>query len=588
MNPPNTGETRPIDAEFCELMRRYSPDMSIEIYNLIAELSHALSLQHSCLDLSGRNKSVTDELGNLVVVGDGQAPTPLVMRDNQLYLHRYYQYESSVARALTTRNNPLAWSDQIKDQLEKYFGQSGGTINWQQIAALQSLTQQLTIITGGPGTGKTSTVAKILSMLRENDKELVIKLAAPTGKAAMRLAESILQFLPELPEETRETIPTRVQTLHRLLGMRSHGRSFRYNNENPILADFLIVDEVSMVDLTMMHRLLDALPAHTRLLLIGDPDQLPSVEAGNVLADLCRRNPGFSTRFSALAKKLLAVDLPATKKQHGLTDAMCHFDTSYRFARDRGIGQLADKIQSGELQLASSDDDEVSVFNLEPLSTDKLRAEITSYYYEYEMLLQDSRSDASALLSNFELTRILCPVREGDLGVEGLNNEIEKHLEARGLKPVDQRFYHGRPVIINRNDYNLGLFNGDVGICIDDPEDNQIKTAFIDATGDVKLYLASRLPPHETCFAMTVHKSQGSEFNHVTLILPDPTSASTEQLLTRELIYTAVTRARHSIAIYANEKTWSEALERSAKRMSGLSSMLEDSEPTDKQLDLFS
>ena len=136
-----------------------------------------------------------------------------------------------------------------------------------------------------------------------------------------------------------------------------------------------------------------------------------------------------------------------TKKQHGLTDAMCHFDSSYRFSRDRGIGQLANKIQSGELQLASSDDDEVSVFNLDSLGTDKLRAEITSYYFEYEMLLQDSPSDASALLSNFERTRILCPVRDGDLGVEVLNNEVEKHLEARGLKPVDQRFYHGRPVV---------------------------------------------------------------------------------------------------------------------------------------------
>lgn len=582
-----TGETRPVDAEFSQLMRRYSPEMSVEILDLIAQLSRALSLQHSCLDLSGQPRSLVEELGNLSVVGDGQQPTPLVLKDDQLYLHRYYQYESSVAKALAARNNALPPPDHLKDQLVKYFGPSADTINWQQIAALQSMTQQLIIVTGGPGTGKTSTVAKILTMLRENDKELVIKLAAPTGKAAMRLAESIQQFLVQLPQDTRDVIPTKVQTLHRLLGMRSNGRSFRYHHDNHILADFLIVDEVSMVDLTMMHRLLDALPDHTRLLLIGDPDQLPSVEAGNVLADLCRDRPGFSSKFSALARQLLDVDLPVSKKQHSLNDAICHFETSYRFSRDRGIGQLADNIQSGELKLASSDDDEVRVLTLESLNAGNLRGEITSYYLEYETLLQDSTTDASTLLSNFESIRILCPFRDGKLGVEALNKVIEDHLESRGLKPLDQRFYHGRPVIIMRNDYNLELFNGDVGICLDDPEDNQMKAAFIDATGNVKLYLASRLPPHETCFAMTIHKSQGSEFDHVTLILPDPTSLATRQLLTRELIYTAITRARLSIAIYVNETTWAGALQRSVKRMSGLSSMLEISGTTDEQPDLF-
>ena len=586
------GETRPIDAAFSELMRRYSPDMSAAAQDLIVELSQALSLQHSCLDLSRRRKTLVKELSGLSIVGDGQVPTPLVLRDDQLYLHRYFQYESSVARALIRRNRALPPQDHLGDQLEKYFGSAGGTINWQQIAALQSQTQQLTIITGGPGTGKTSTVAKILSMLRENDTDMDIKLAAPTGKAAMRLAESIVQFLPNLPEDSRETIPTRVQTLHRLLGMRSNGRSFRYNRDNLISADVLIVDEVSMIDLTMMHRLLEALPADTRLLLLGDPDQLPSVEAGNVLADLCRDRPGFSPAFADLCSKLLSVDVHTRKKQHALTDTICHFETNYRFSMDQGIGQLAVNIQAGELTLLSSSDDEVSVYSLESLAQDRMRSEIASYYFEYEMLLQDPLSDAASLLSNFESTRILCPTRDGDLGVETLNREMETHLEAQGLKASEQSFYHGRPIIITQNDYNLGLFNGDIGICVNDAQDNQIKAAFMGPLGEIKLYLASRLPPHETCFAMTVHKSQGSEFSHVTLILPNPTSTLSEQLLTRELIYTAVTRARHSMAIYANEITWSAALQRSVRRMSGLSSMLEvgevTEELTDTQIDLFS
>jgi exodeoxyribonuclease V alpha subunit len=581
-------ETRPIDAAFSELMRSYSPNMSATVQNIVTELSQALSQQQSCLDLSGRGKALIKELGSLSIIGDGKVPTPLVLRGNQLYLHRYYQYESSVAQALIACNRTLPLHDHLEDQLQKYFGQASGTVNWQQIAALQSQAQQLTIITGGPGTGKTSTVAKIISMLRENDAEMVIKLAAPTGKAARRLAESILQFLPQLPERTRDTIPTRVQTLHRLLGMRSDGRSFRYNRDNLITADVIVIDEVSMIDLTMMHRLLDALPADTRLLLLGDPDQLPSIEAGNVLADLCRDRPGFSQEFADLTNKMLAVDLPVTKNQHGLTNAICHFETNYRFSMDQGIGQLANNIQSGEPHLQSSGDDEVSVYNLESLAADRLRPEIASYYFEYEMLLQDPESDAASLLSNFESTRILCPVRDGDLGVETLNSEMESYLEEKGLKASDQSFYHGRPLIIMQNDYNLGLFNGDIGICVNDPLDNQIKTAFMDPQGEIRLYLASRLPPHESCFAMTVHKSQGSEFNHVTLIMPRPTSAPSEQLLTRELIYTAVTRARHSMAIYADDITWSEALQRSVRRMSGLSSMLEFGEATDTQTDLFS
>lgn len=595
------GDIRPVDSDFCELMRKYSPEMSSEVSNLIADLSYALSQQHSCIDLKKGDSSLIDELRTLAIVGDGETPTPLVMRGHKLYLHRYYQYEKLIAHSLRSRNkiiarnnivsanNTLDINPELTTQLIEYFGEPGRTVDWQQIAALQALTRQLTIITGGPGTGKTSTVVKILAILlgQENSDGFIIKLAAPTGKAAMRLAESIHQFLPQLPEEIRSKIPSEVLTIHRLLGMRGNGRSFRHNRDNPIVADLLIVDEISMVDLTLMYRLLDALPPQTRLLLLGDPEQLPSVEAGNVLADLCHGEPGYSAEFAIRVKEHLGVDIPVRSQPHPLVDAMCHFEKSYRFSHDRGIGQLANKIRSGETHLTSSEDDEVRTFDLDSLAGTHRRREITSYYFEYEMLIQDPEIDPLALLTSFEQTRILCPVRDGDLGIESLNGEIECYLEEKGLKSVGQQFYHGRPIIITRNDYNLGLFNGDIGICIFDASNDQIKTAFLDSTGGVKLYLASRLPPHETCFAMTVHKSQGSEFDHVTLILPRPVSDATEQLLTRELVYTAITRARHSIAIYADEETWSAALTRRVQRMSGISSFLEFVESNDEQLDLF-
>ncbi len=589
------GDIRPVDAGFRELMRKYSPGMSNDAGNLISDLSHALSQQHSCLDLAHVNPSLIDELKKLSIVGDGRVPTPLVMSGNRLYMHRYYQYEKMIALSLMSRNKNSA-ADEIQNsnrklsqQIRRYFGQPGGTVDWQQVAALQALTRQLTIITGGPGTGKTSTVVKILAILREQErnKDFTIKLAAPTGKAAMRLSESIQQFLPQLPEEIRANIPTAVLTIHRLLGARGNARSFRHNRDNPIVADLLIVDEVSMVDLTLMYRLMDALPSRTRLILLGDPEQLPSVEAGNVLADLCRNDAGYSAEFAIRVKELMEMDIPVRRQPHPLVDAMCHFDRSYRFSQDRGIGQLANKIRTGETQLASSEDDEVRVFNLDALGGNKFRFEITSYYFEYERLLQNPEIDSLTLLTNFEQSRILCPAREGELGIESLNTEIERYFEAKNLKQVDQPFYHGRPIIITRNDYNLGLFNGDIGICILDRDDNQIKTAFLDSAGELKLYLASRLPPHETCFAMTVHKSQGSEFDHVTLILPRPTSDVTEQLLTRELIYTAITRARHSIAIYTDQEVWAATVIRRVQRMSGISSFLESADMNDEQLDLF-
>jgi exodeoxyribonuclease V alpha subunit len=342
-----------------------------------------------------------------------------------------------------------------------------------------------------------------------------------------------------------------------------------------------------MVDLTLMYRLLDALLPQTRLILLGDPEQLPSVEAGNVLADLCRNTAGYSAEFAIQVKALLGVDIPVRSKPRQLVDAMCHFDKSYRFASESGIGQLASSIRAGEPNLVSSEDDEVQVFSLDTLAGNNLGKEITSYYFEYEMLIQNSEIDAKTLLANFEQTRILCAVRDGELGIESLNTEIERYLEVKNLKQIEQDFYHGRPIIITRNDYSLGLFNGDIGICIIDPRDRQIKTAFLDSAGEPQLYLTSRLPPHETCFAMTVHKSQGSEFDHVTLILPRPTSDATEQLLTRELVYTAITRARHSIAIYTDQDTWTATLARTVERMSGLSSFLTITGMNDEQLNLF-
>ena len=432
----------------------------------------------------------------------------------------------------------------------------------------------MTIITGGPGTGKTTTVVKILGALRdaEGDTPLTIRLAAPTGKAAMRLEDATRRASPPVDVDVR--------TLHRLLGMRADGRSYRHDASNPLDVDVLIVDEVSMVDLSMMYRLLSALPDEARLVLLGDPNQLPSVEAGNILGDICKYPAGYTRAFRATVRQITGFDPPGAPPAHLLADAVCHLEKNYRFSPDRSIANLARQIREGD-NVVPHDDDELKFCGLAEFETRHLE----TIYADYLGALT-RREDVQSLLRAFEQVRILTPIRDGDFGVVAINERLEAMLEQRGMIDREQRYYHGRPVLIMRNDYNLKLFNGDTGICIHMPADPEPTVVFRDAAGETRSYLASRLPPHETCFAMTVHKSQGSEFDHVVLVLPQVSSDSTEQIMTRELVYTAITRAKTKVTVYFDGDTLDTCLQRRSARLSGLGERLL-SRPSGEQLDLF-
>lgn len=566
-----SGEINFIDYYFCRFISELEDNrLNDNLQHLVADLSHALTEQHSCLDLSQKSNAATliSSLENMSSVGDGTRPTPLVLEGSKLYLHRYFSYEQRIATDLARRNRSLGVeAGEFGKAIESAFPNDNQEFNWQRLAALQALTRQLTVITGGPGTGKTSTVVKILALLLEG-QELNVKLAAPTGKAAMRLNETVNATLPYLSESVRSRMPDQVQTIHRLLGMRPDGRSARYNEKHLLPVDFLVLDEVSMIDLALMDRLLRATPDHTRLLLLGDPDQLPSVDVGNILADISRYPAGFSASVRQLAHETLGVDLPDESSTHLLTDAVCRLQRSYRFSSSKGIGQLAASIREGSVDLPKGDD-EVSILDVADLSV-RAGQTLANTYTAYLEHLKQKDVTANLLIDAFDRTRILSPVREGELGVEQINEKIEAHLRSTGWTREAHRFYHGRPVIIMRNDYTLGLFNGDTGITLFDPEDNQFKVAFKGIDGEIKWYLASRLPPHETCFAMTVHKSQGSEFEHVTLILPDDLRETGERILTRELLYTAVTRTRRDISIYLNRSTYERCIARGITRHSGL------------------
>ena len=564
-------------AEF--LSRRAAP-LPEDLRPLLDQLCDGALNQNSCLDVSHLSDEARERLGGLACVDDGAGAAPLALQGDRLYLQRYLAWEKGVAARLLERNrhNPCDSEARLRKLLDQRFPQGDGD-GQQRVAALQALTRQLLIITGGPGTGKTRTIAGIIAMLLAlaGDKKPVIRIAAPTGKAAMRLKEALGAETPDLPPPV---------TLHRLLGMRPDG-SCRHDARNPLVADVLIVDEASMIDLPMAHRLFSALPAETRLVLSGDADQLPSIDVGSVLADLCVGVSGYSQEFADFAAKFGHKDLPVERREHGLRDSVCRFEHNYRFDPNSGIGGLARELRAGRAAFGR-DEDSVRHVDLETLLAGNPAEQFAAWHKDYLDLLAEVAAgrrpaDAGELMRVLTRMGILCSRREGDSGAVTVNLAVEKVLEARGLKQPGQDFYTGKPIMVTRNDYQLGVFNGDLGICAPGPgaegaEGAEFMAVFpdlLDQRGEVKQEPVQRLAFYETCFAMTVHKSQGSEFNHVALLLDDaPEESKADQLQSRALLYTAATRAKERLTLCGNARLWQRAVNNTRARASGLRAFL--------------
>ncbi|MCB1644889.1 MAG: exodeoxyribonuclease V subunit alpha [Pseudomonadales bacterium] len=558
------GSIRPVDTYLADFLARLEGGVSPGIYRLFISLGQALGRQDSCIRLDA---GLAEEVARLSIVSsDGSQP--LILDGERLYLHKYYRFECEVAEQLRTRNEPLVTDKTlIAKALATRFPAQPDT-DWQAVAAWLALTRKLVVITGGPGTGKTTTVSKILETIMETaahggEQAPLIQLTAPTGKAAMRLSEGLRRH------SSAYNIPTEVTTIHRLLGRRADGASWRHDASNPLRAELLIVDEASMIDLALMKRLLSALRPDCRLILLGDPEQLPSVDTGNVLMDICKESPPFSEELAAEIQTCLGYTTPASLSSHGLQNAVCQLQKSYRFSASSGLGQMAGQIRAGQLPQSNG------AVRVEPLQalTGQLASGLAAFYDAYFHALQAGAS-LQELLSLFDQQRILTTMREGSLGVRLLNELIEDQAARRGLKRPGQLAWHGRPVMIRRNDYHQQLFNGDTGICITTGNSGDYAAAFPEPQGDYRTVLMSRLPAHETCFAMTIHKSQGSEFDRVMLIVPDAESEQSASLLTRELLYTGLTRARDSAIIYANTETLETAISRYDRRFSGLTERL--------------
>lgn len=548
---------------------------------------------------------------------------PLVLSGKRLYLRRYWAYERRIDEALRQRlAEHEAAPDDLRERLNGLFGpaNAAGPIDWQKLACALATRGAFSIITGGPGTGKTTTVVRLLALLQapavEAGKPLRIRLAAPTGKAAARLTESISQQVRTLDvvDAVRERIPCDVTTVHRLLGSRPGTRHFRHHGGNRLPLDVLVIDEASMIDLEMMANLLDALPTHARLVLLGDKDQLASVEAGAVLGDLCRdaEEGWYSPRTLAWLESVSGENLAASDLRqdldgtHALAQQVVMLRHSRRFGEGSGIGQLARRVnqqqpeQARQLLLEGEFTDLFSLAlrgehdgALERLLIDG-KAEGPKGYRHYLSLLRQRRPAISRpledscwtdwareVLSAFDEFQLLCAVRKGPWGVAGLNQRITAALLKAQLIDSDHQWYEGRPVLMTRNDYGLGLMNGDIGIALKLPEregpdagKQVLRVAFPrnDGQGGVRFVLPSRLNDVETVFAMTVHKSQGSEFAHTALILPD----ALNPVLTKELVYTAITRGKHWFSlIEPRAGVFEEAVQRKVKRLSGLMLALE-------------
>ncbi|AOI98443.1 AAA family ATPase [Burkholderia sp. LA-2-3-30-S1-D2] len=635
---------------------------------------------------------------------------PLIVdRHDHLYLSRYFDYERRLADALVAQAGVAAPGDvlspdRLRDSLVRYFGPATGEVDWQRVAAIVALTGRVTIVSGGPGTGKTTTVVGVLACLLDAQPGLRIALAAPTGKAAQRMQEALHARAGDLPPELAARLPDTSYTLHRLLGG-GGAAGFRHHRDNPLPYDLIVVDEASMIDVALAAHLLDALAPGARLVLLGDKDQLAAVEAGAVFAELSARptftaaartriadalgideaafvaalpvpdgeaagggavaaQPAASAPLSANGARkpsarrnvdtrqaslfdddpqdevvspaassspapadlegtsvatdppwieadelawLDAVELAPLDPAHAggaatrvsttatraddiaapspapLADCVVWLERNYRFGLDSPIGRLSLAIRRGDVQGAldalPADDAAAASFHddagetLAASTVERLARRFGAYIDALRTALSGPQPDPLPLFDALNRFRILCATRTGSRGAEHVNALVATHVRHAVRVPlaVGAHWFTGRPIMVTRNDYALGLFNGDIGIALPDVH-GVLRVWFRRADGTARAVSPAALPPHETAFALTVHKSQGSEFDEAALVLP----ASFSRVLTRELVYTAVTRARTRVQVIGPRRVLAQAVATRTQRDSGLAARVDE------------
>jgi exodeoxyribonuclease V alpha subunit len=539
--------------------------------------------------------SIKRLLDDSPAIGAGAAsqidtPDCVFINDRErLYLQRYWRYEVLLARQLTTIDEaaPLADRATLHAMLARFFPHSSAAsdistdqTNWQMIAAATALTRRLAIITGGPGTGKTHTAARLLAMIAELAPHFRIALAAPTGKAALRLEQLLRQQVEQLAADhaafstaasSALLSALRAQTVHRLLGGRPGAQKPRYNRTSPLPFDVVVVDEASMLDLALACKLLEALRPNARVILLGDAEQLASVETGAVfaeLASLAGRDEACARELAALCHQSPAVLVDVLEQQGApLGNAVVRLRHSFRYDSAGGIAALADAVRLGQGDraeaLAMAGAGGVAWQMLDGVvDADALASQLVAGYAPLLEAIETARPTQQVLAQLARYT-VLCGLRRGPFGAERLNQAMARLIARRLNALLRDGWFSGRVVMVTQNDPVQKLFNGDIGIAL-----NVGGTLMVHFAGQagIRQVAVARLPACDTAFALTVHKAQGSEFDRLDVILPPLNSP----LATRELIYTAVTRARQHVTLWGEPSALANAVVNPTVRYSAL------------------
>ena len=576
----------------------YFPSRILKPYLYL--LSKKLSEGHICIDLDNLTEKDISALPDGYIIpehfpeSDPLVATqneykPLILHNNYLYLQRYFNYETVILNRLKTfilaeEGQAGEYQEFLRSQTdllnnlfrkEPLFPGEKKKTDWQLIATISAVLNNFTIITGGPGTGKTTTVAKILTILYTLNPDMKVALAAPTGKAAARMGESLKHAgattAPNLNKAVKQGFDSLVpSTIHRLLGYQPSSIYFKHDENNPVNYDVVIIDESSMIDIALFAKLFKAIGPKTKLILLGDKDQLASVEAGSLFGDLCRtqeRSNLFPAERIALINQLMKDSQQQISKDHIsgqshlLAGRVIELQESHRFSADEGIGKFSKAIiQNNPETLGSFFKNEDARVQIDAHYSDEI---FQDFIEGYRAFIEEG--DTLESLKKLNDLKVLCVIREGGHGLNAINKKIELTLAKRNLLKITGDFYHNRPVMITSNNYELSLFNGDIGLVRKD--DNGELKVWFDDQGNLVSFSPSYISRAETVFAMTIHKSQGSEFDQVMVILPGMEDVP---LLTRELLYTAVTRAKRKVIVQGHEAAILQAAHSSVKRGSGI------------------
>lgn len=601
----------PLDIEFASFASRFGNDSAL--FRLFAALaSRQSSERHLCLDFGNPpdelaeviekdSSQIFKELGASDAVGDGAALTPLVLDEKRLYLRRHYMNETIIEKEILSRKDKRVPcnDDVVREGLAALFPSPDDI--WQKCAALNALSRNFSVITGGPGTGKTTVVVRVLllaiyeEMLRTG-KRPSAAISAPTGKAAAHMFRSVAGALAALDRESahseiiariissaKNSLPAEGTTIHRLLG--GYGARTEYNPENRLPWDIVIVDECSMADAALFARLISSVSESARVILLGDSFQLSSVDAGSVMGDICDNGSGkplYSEEYAERARRIASAEIPAKMitQNKRLYGAVTHLSKSRRFSSDSGIGALARLINEGEstaaLDYVKSGTDGCLFVAVpdsgrrDPFAHSGFRKNISGILsMRYDEIYGKKTSSAEDLALRLRSFQILCASRKGYFGCESMNEFAEDLIVQSGLLHKSGKIYHGLPLIVTENDHSMKLYNGDTGVLYHG-SGGSVRAYFESSGGSFRSVLPLQIMSWEQAYALTIHKSQGSEYEHIVIMLPSNDSG----LLSRELLYTAVTRAKKSVTIVSAEEIFLAACSRRTKRDSGLNARL--------------